>query len=113
MSKHVTTMIASIAITAIVAGSAWAEGIASQAKTLGGLSDRQCVRKVDRVIDREHQNSPNLRRVVVAEFTRRVFYSDGSVDFSCLPNLVVVTVYFTNAGERQAERDLRKFLRAF
>ena len=113
MRKHVTTAIAGIAMTAILATSSWAEGIASQAKSLRGLSDRQCVRKVDRVIDREHQNAPHLRRVVVAEFTRRVVYNDGTVDFACFPNLVVVTVYFSNAGERRAERDLRNFLKAF
>lgn len=101
-----------VAVLASTVGSAWAEGIASEAKSLGGLSDRQCIRKVDRVI-REERDSPTFRRVVRAPFTRRVFYSDGSVDFACFPDHVVVIVYFVNAGERQAKQDLENFLRAF
>lgn len=113
MSKWIATLVAGFSIMAVAAGTAWAEGIASQGKSLGGISDRECVRKVDRVIASEHDNSDNLSRVVVAEFTRRVFYSDGTVDFACFPNLVVITVYFNNAGERRAEADLRNFLKAF
>ena len=108
--------IASVVVIAAIVlsvGAAFAEGIASQGKSLGGLSDRQCVRKVDRVIAQERRNTPTYIRTVRAEFTRRVFYEDGSVDFACFPNQVIVIVYFTNAGERRAERDLRNFLRAF
>ena len=96
----------------LAAGSARAEGIASEGKWLGGLSDRQCVRKVDRVI-RAERDSPNFLRVVRAPFTRRVFYTDGSVDFICFRDVVVVSVYFLDAGRRHAKRDLRNFLRAF
>ncbi|MFY0614855.1 MAG: hypothetical protein JXQ99_25225 [Hyphomicrobiaceae bacterium] len=103
--------IVAITVFASLVGSAFAERIATQGRSLGGLSDRQCVRKVDRIIERERQ-SPNYVRTVRADFTRRVFYEDGSVDFACFPDQVVVIVYFVNAGERRAERDLRRFLKA-
>lgn len=101
------------AIAMLAAGAAAsAEGIASQGITTGGASDRSCLVRADQIIAQE-RGSPNFRRVVRGRLTRRAIYTDGSVDFACFPNQVVITVYFSNAGNARAEADLRNFLRAF
>ena len=89
-----------------------AEGVASEAKSLGGLSDRACLSRVDQVVDAERRASTFLR-VVSGQFTRIILFSDGSVSFACFPDQVVVVVYFSNAGNAQAERDLNAFLNQF
>jgi len=90
-----------------------AGGLAADAKLLGGLTDRQCLQKVDRVIANEQRSSNNLIEIVRGSYSRKLIYDDGSVDFSCTPNLVNITVYFNNAGNNRARADLGNFLREF
>ena len=71
------------------------------------------VARVNGVIAQERSRAPHLLRVVANSFTKRMIYSDGSVTFACFPDQVVVIVYFTRGGNAQAEKDLRRFLRAF
>ena len=93
-------------------GLARAEGIASQGVSLGGASDRECLRRVDEVVADE-RGSPDYLRVVKGRFTRSVVYTNGSVDFACFPDQVVIFVYFSDAGNAKAEADLENFLNAF
>ena len=104
-----------VGVGMIVVGmsAALAAGIASEGKSLGGMSDRQCLVRVDGVIADERRAAPNLLAVVGGDFTRRVIYDDGTVDFACFPNQVVIIVFFSNAGNVQAEADLENFLRNF
>ncbi len=112
-SKCFAALAAGFLVAVLGISSAMAAGIASEGKSLGGLSDRQCLSKVDRVVAAEQRAADNLRRVVRGSFTRRMIFSDGSVDFACFPNQVVIIVYFSNAGNQTAEKDLRNFLRNF
>lgn len=92
---------------------AGAEAIASDRTSLGGLSDDQCVRKVDGIINREAAASSEYMYVVRGEYTRRIFYTDGSVDFACFMDEVVILVYFNNAGDQLAQEELDFFLDLF
>jgi hypothetical protein len=112
IKRNLAGLLALLAMSSVSASPAMAEGLASEGKSLGGLSDKQCVKKVDRVIRRERSN-PGFERVIKGKFSRIVVYDDGTVDFACFPDQVIIKVYFNNAGNRRAKADLKNFLRNF
>jgi hypothetical protein len=88
-------------------------GIASDSKALGGLSDDQCVKKVDEVIANKQKNATNFKRLVEGDFTRKMIFDGSNVDLACFDNLVVVVVYFNDAGKDNANQELQSFLKEF
>ena len=113
MWKRVSRLITCCGMALLASASlAAAEGIASEGLSLGGASDRECLRRVDEIAALERSSSDYLR-VVKGKFTRSIVYSNGSVDFACFPNQVVIFVYFSDAGNARAEADLQNFLDAF
>ena len=89
------------------------EGLASNAKYLDSLSDVECLGVVDQIIEEEERGASAFERAVSGPFTRKAFYTDGSVDFVCLPNQVMIIVYFNNSGAAHAQQDLDDFLGRF
>jgi hypothetical protein len=111
-AKSAVLIVIITGIAMITFAAAAEEGIASEGKSLASLTDDQCVAKAAKVLQ-EEKKAANFKRSIEGDYTVRMVYSDGTVDFACFPGQIVVTVYFSNSDNAHAKKDVNRFLASF